>query len=210
MNLKTIVCIGDSNTYGAGDEENGGSGGWVSRIARDGRRVVNLGVCGYKTTEVTACFNDAASYNPDLLIVAVGVNDARCQVVEGLPIVPETEEAAYRRDVDCLLTTAQGICDKVLVLTPFSVVEETVNPLFHPAHWYNDVVYRYSRILLEAAQKKEISCLDLHTVFPASVLPNKFGDFLIDGLHPNSHGYKVLAGLIEPKVCQLLEFSEMK
>lgn len=205
MFLKNIVCIGDSNTYGHGEI----FGGWPKYldgfleqqgVQIDG--IFNLGIGGNKTAEVTHRLGEALIRFPDLLIVAVGVNDARSWV-DAPGLRPETSEEGYKLDAARLVAAAKKICPRVLVLIPFEVDEQKIAATMEDARLKADVVYRYSRILVEACQAADVPYLDLHTELPKAVAPKRVSDLLWDGLHPDAEGHQAIAQLVAARVVQL-------
>jgi lysophospholipase L1-like esterase len=206
MLIKNIVCIGDSNTYGHGEI----FGGWPKRLGglleQQGFQVdgiFNLGIGGNKTAEVTHRLGEALVRFPELLIVAVGVNDARSWV-DAPGLRPETSEEGYKLDAARLVAAAKKICPRVLVLIPFEVDEQKIAAtIVDGARWEEAVVYRYSRILVEACQAADVPYLDLHTELPQAVAPKKVSDLLGDGLHPGAEGYQAIAQLVAARVAQM-------
>jgi lysophospholipase L1-like esterase len=205
-----IVCIGDSNTYGHGDT--GHTGGWPFYLGRSlGTRygniskVFNLGIGGEKTADVVGRLGEASLRQPDLLIVAVGVNDARSWVNRP-NLGPETSENGYRLEVANLLTRAQSVCPRVLVLAPMEVDEQKIAAVVTDgARWETSTVWRYSRILAELCQQADVAFLDLYTELSTAIAPPKrFTDYLDDGLHPNAAGYQIVAALVEKRVEAML------
>jgi acyl-CoA thioesterase-1 len=75
---ETIVCFGDSLTYGTG----GGSGGdYPSQLARlVGRPVINLGVPGDTTAKALARIDTVLERNPRMVLLTLGGNDLKNRV----------------------------------------------------------------------------------------------------------------------------------
>ena len=91
----TIVCLGDSITYGVGA---GGEPGYPERLAeRLGVPVVNAGVPGDTAEDALARLDDALAHDPWLVIVEVGGND----LLRRLPT--ERTEAALTAIVERIL-----------------------------------------------------------------------------------------------------------
>lgn len=91
----TIVCLGDSITYGVGA---GGEPGYPERLAeRLGVPVVNAGVPGDTAEDALARLDDALAHDPWLVIVELGGND----LLRRLPT--ERTEAALTAIVERIL-----------------------------------------------------------------------------------------------------------
>src|SRR5690606_15349438 len=76
--MPTIVFIGDSITEGAADHE---CGGWPRRLAArlpQGWQAVFAGVGGDTIRHILARLQaDALAQRPDILVLAMGINDSR-------------------------------------------------------------------------------------------------------------------------------------
>lgn len=209
---RVIVCIGDSITAGGNDES--GRNGWPSRVqeglSRDFNAAVhNLGVPAYITRQVIEnTLPQVAGHKPDLLIIAVGVNDARSTTVPpSIPHKAERDPAAYRADVREILQKARALCPNILVVTPMPVDPAKLgqpSPEGLRSRWPAAVVESYVAILKSECAAAGIPVLDLHQGLPDAVAPRSFTAYLVDGLHPNAKGYETMAKLIEAKARPLL------
>lgn len=92
---KTIVCLGDSITFGVGAEP--GQPFPAVLAAKLNREVINEGVSGDTTEDGLARVDQALAHNPWMVIVELGGND----ILQRVP--PERTEAALRRLLDRLL-----------------------------------------------------------------------------------------------------------
>lgn len=116
--MKTIVCVGDSLVEGEGDER--GLDGWVGRVRQKlGQRdcrVYNLGIGGDTTLGVLHRMGEACVRNPDILLVACGLNDVKVGRESGLSKLSfEVMDALW----ESLLPEAKVLCDRVLCVLPF-------------------------------------------------------------------------------------------
>jgi hypothetical protein len=96
---RSIVCIGDSNTYGIGLEPEGSYPGHLKSLldlAPDNPwRVVNLGYPGQNSAELRARLAmNLEAYQPEIVVCWVGVNNSWSPAMDHLWEVPDAEPEA--------------------------------------------------------------------------------------------------------------------
>jgi lysophospholipase L1-like esterase len=194
------MVIGHGEIFGGWPKD---LGGFLEQQGFQIDGIFNLGIGGNKTAEVTHRLGEGSIRFPELLIVAVGVDDARSWV-DAPGLRPETSEEGYKLDAARLVAAAKKICPRVLVLIPFEVDEQKIAETVLDGGRYGEaMVYRYSRILIEACQAADVPYLDLYTELPKAVDPKRVSDLLWDGLHPDAEGHKAIAQLVAARVVQL-------
>lgn len=210
--MKTILCYGDSNTWGF-DGECGGrfdlDTRWTGRLARllpDGYRVVEEGLCGRTTAYELPLeplrngwtwFPAAlASADPvDLLVLMLGTNDRR----RSLRISAQESAIAMERYIQ-LARAAElwggSRTPQILLISPPELdpsVLETPYGFYYDAEsvaasqalhrWYAEVAERYGCAFLNAADYARTGS---------------------DGVHMNREGHRALAEALAGKIRRLI------
>lgn len=142
-------------------------------------RVVNAGVSGDTTAGGLARLDWALADKPDLVILALGANDA----LRGI------EPAAVRDNLDKMIAKLEASGAKVLLLG-----------MLAPPNWGEEYKRAFDRIFPELAQRHH---LPLYPFFLEGVaMKPEFNQ--PDGLHPNARGVQMLVDKIAPVVAGLL------
>lgn len=215
----TIICFGDSITYGNWDPE----GGWVGRLRKylDSRSLsayqgedlyskyytltYDLGIPGDTSNGLFARFENELipRFNPDeetVILFAIGINDSRFYISTGKH---ETEIEDFKQNIwDTWEIARQYTEDTAFIgLTP--VDEVRTNPLF----WETDAVYKneyiqkYNDAIKEFCESREVPFIDLFNTMKSLGVPS----LMEDGIHPNSEGYKVIEEIIRKAVFENLK-----
>jgi acyl-CoA thioesterase I len=142
-------------------------------------RVVNAGVSGDTTTDGLARLEWALADKPDLVILALGSNDA----LRGIP------PATVRDNLQRIIERVQRIGAKILLLG-----------MLAPPNWGDDYKREFDRIFPDLAEKYR---LPLYPFFLEGVAMKPDLN-QPDGLHPNEHGVAVLVDKIAPVVAGLI------
>lgn len=142
-------------------------------------RVVNAGVSGDTTAGGLARLDWALADKPDLVILALGANDA-------LRAIPP---ATVRENLETMIAKVQRSGAKVLLLG-----------MQAPPNWGDDYKRDFDRIFPDLAEQHH---LPLYPFFLEGVAMQKNLN-QPDGLHPNEHGVAVLVDKIAPIVAGLI------
>ena len=179
-----ILILGDSITWGAYDPE---QGGWATRLrnyfeAKDNDvDVYNLGISGDTTADLLNRIEvEAKSREPNLIIFAIGINDAQfIHSTNGLRVSLDE----FQQNLAKLLSIAKTFTNKVVFVGLTKVDESKTTPI----PWNTDKSYTNENIeRLDSAIKKFCEDNKLKFIPMESVVGN---DDLIDGLHPNTKGH---------------------
>lgn len=215
----TIICFGDSITYGNWDPE----GGWVGRLRKylDSRSLsayqgedlyskyytltYDLGIPGDTSTGLFARFENELipRFNQDeemVILFAIGINDSRFYLSTGQF---ETDIETFNQNIwDMWEIARQYSLDVAFIgLTP--VDEVRTNPLF----WETDAVYKneyiqkYNDAIKEFCESREVPFIDLFDTMKGLDVPS----LMEDGIHPNPEGYKVIEEIIRQAVFENLK-----
>ena len=179
-----ILIFGDSITWGAYDPE---QGGWATRLRNyfeekdSNTNVYNLGISGDTTADLLERIEtETKSREPNLIIFAIGINDAQfIHSTNGLRVSLDE----FQQNLAKLLSVAKKFTDKVVFVGLTKVDESKTTPI----PWNTDKSYTNENIKrLDSAIEKFCEDNKLKFIPMESVIGN---DDLIDGLHPNTRGH---------------------
>ncbi|HXO89609.1 MAG TPA: arylesterase [Stellaceae bacterium] len=143
-------------------------------------RVVNAGVSGDTTAGGLARLDWALADKPDLVILALGANDA----LRGI------DPAAVRNNLDKMLRRIKTTGAKVLLVG-----------MLAPPNWGEEYKTEFDRIFPDLARTNGVP---LYPFFLEGVAMKPELN-QPDGLHPNERGVAVLVDRIAPVVARLVE-----
>ncbi len=194
-----IVSLGDSITQGGE-----GPGGYVWLFRRylnalypDAKiEVINAGISGHKSNDMLARFRrDVLDKKPDLVTISVGVNDVwhgfndkfpNGDGPNGIPL------DAFRKNVELMISQAEAIGARVVVLSATVIYEDLKSPENVKAEPYNAT-------LKDLARKHHALFVDYQKPFRALITDYraKTGSsenlLTVDGVHMNAEGNAVMA-----------------
>lgn len=188
-NLKNVICIGSSITYGAGTSTGGNSSSWANRfganlMSKFGASQVNLinkGVSGNTTTQMLARFDtDVVVNNPDLVVIEASVNDVRGDM---LPINYATTIGNLRTMIK--KTKQAGAIPILTTPTPITTYSNNVGSGFGINSARPNCVY--AQKVRQLAIEEDIILVDNMLNF------GNDGTLLGDGVHPNDIGAQKMA-----------------
>ncbi len=180
--VPVILDFGDSLTAGyglpAGQAFPARLEAWLHQQGIEAR-VVNAGVSGDTTAGGLARLDWALADKPDLVILALGANDA----LRGI------EPSTVRENLDKMIGKIEASGAKVLLLG-----------MLAPPNWGEEYRHAFDQIFPELAR---IHHLPLYPFFLEGVAMKPELN-QPDGLHPNERGVAVLVDRIAPVVARLL------
>jgi len=177
-----ILDFGDSLTAGYGlAPEQAFPARLEGALRREGieARVVNGGVSGDTTAGGLARLEWALADKPDLVILALGANDA----LRGI------DPATVRGNLDKMIRKVEAVRAKVLLIG-----------MLAPPNWGEEYKTAFDRIFPELAKIHDVP---LYPFFLEGVaMKPEFNQS--DGLHPNERGVAVLVERLAPIVARLV------
>jgi len=191
------ICIfGDSITYGAYDPINGG---WVNLLRNyfeekyDDITIYNLGICGEGSNDLLKRFkNEITPRKPDLIILAIGVNDVKHQKEKSIQF------DKFEKNINELINQGSQFTKKIIILEITPVDEKLTTPRnISPYNFReNKDIAKCNEILKKIAEKEKI-------IF--GQIPSTFSEKdLYDGLHPNTEGHRKIFEKIRPVIEELI------
>jgi lysophospholipase L1-like esterase len=206
----TIICFGDSITYGNWDPE----GGWVGRLRNylDSKSLnaysdidlyskfytltYNQGIPGDTSTGLFARFENELTprFNPDeetIILFAIGINDSRYYISNGKH---ETDLEEFGQNIWDMWEIARQYTNDVAFIGLTPVDEDRTNPLaWEPdAVYKNDYIQKYDEVIKDFCNYREIPFIDIFS----KMIDLNLHELMEDGIHPNANGYKIIEEII--------------
>jgi len=160
---------------------------------------INAGISGHKSTDMIARFQrDVLDKKPDLVTISVGVNDVWHGFYDNHPKGDGPRGVKledYRTNVESMVTQAQGIGAKVVILSTTVIQED-------PKSGENRKAAKYNAALRDIAREHNCAFIDFQKPFRElinnyrSTTGGKDNFLTVDGVHMNAEGNKVMAHTI--------------
>lgn len=190
-----ILIFGDSIAWGAYDPE---QGGWATRLrnyfeAQDNDvDVYNLGVSGDTTADLLERIEvEAKSREPNLIIFAIGINDAQfIHSKNGL----RTSLDEFKQNLTKLLSIARKFTDKIVFVGLTRVDESRTTPCpWKPdKSYFNENIERLDGVIKKFCEDNKLKFITMENVVENSDL--------VDGLHPNTQGHIKIFNRVKSEV----------
>ena len=187
---RRVACVGDSITYGSGvtDRASDAYPAQLQTLLGDEYEVRNFGRRGARVTQrssnpylVSDEFKAAFAYEPDSVVICLGVND--CSVGEW-----EANKAHFVADYRGLIQAFRALPSKPKISLT------TLLPVMPPYEPYLGIQRNLSECQSLIARVAQLEGLPLIDVFTRlNMEPNYFRD----GLHPRKEGARLLAELVQ-------------
>jgi lysophospholipase L1-like esterase len=178
----TVVCIGDSLTYGYGVPA---SYCWVNLIQKNSTcHFINKGVNGASTTSLLCrSHRDILALQPDYVIIMAGTND----FLMG---------SSVNHVFDNISLLCKEACD--YGIRPIIMVPPSIDEAIAKERWASEIDYKAvnTKIELLALQTEEFSLkmsiyfINLYKTFDS--LSTDYDDLYIDGIHLNIKGHALI------------------
>lgn len=182
----SIVCIGDSLTFGYGVKE---PENWVSIIStKIKEKIINKGIPGDTTCGMKERFiKDVVSYKPSKVLIMGGTNDIFLKI--GIDtILYNIKNMLETCEINNIVST---------ILTPLLVKEDISMKLMFEDMDYkkvNERIVELRNLLIQYGNEKNITSIDLENLL--SKKENIEGYFLADGIHVSKEVHKKIAEII--------------
>ena len=210
----TIICFGDSITYGNWDPE----GGWVGRLRKylDRKSLTaykgedlyskyytltyNQGIPGDTSNGLFARFENELipRFNPDeetIILFAIGINDSRFYPAQNSH---EVDIEDFKQNIWDMWEIARQYTQDVAFIGLSPVDEDRTNPLFWEteAAYKNEYIEKYDLAIREFCDSRDIPFIDIFN----KMKDLNLHELMEDGIHPNSKGYEIIEEIIRKAV----------
>lgn len=214
--MAQILVFGDSIADGAFDPK----GGWVDRLKQyfmqvnidgdvvndESHWVYNLGISGNLTDDILERIETEAKARKvdrknkrSAFVFAIGINDS-CLKGDDKPL-PRSDESKFTENYTKLVNYAKKYTDKIICVGLTPVNEKYTSPIYD-LYWYNNErISSFNEVVMNIARENMVEFVDLYQHLITQ--PN-FKYLLIDGLHPNENGHKLIFELLKPLLVKAL------
>ncbi len=202
-----VVTFGDSTTATRGELR------VYSKILEEGIagiEVINAGVGGHNTDHAKARFeSDVRAHNPDLVIIQFGINDAAIDVWKNPPAKESRVSLAdYELNLRHFVETLSRDGAVTILMTPNplrwnkKMREIYGKPPYDPGDedGFNTFLKNYAGKVRDLAKEKNLPLVDVYQLFEShgSKGGQSVDELLLDGIHPNERGQKIVADNLIP------------
>src|SRR3989344_9568944 len=194
-----VICVfGDSIACGFYDLE---KGGWVGRLnyylytkhpGTDYLDLYNLSIDGDFTGNLLTRFqSELQARNPDMIILAIGINDAEYWLSQKKY---QTQAGEFRKNLQKLYKTGRKFTSKIIFIGLTRVEQEITNPVSWDSNvaYFNKDILKYDKIIKDFCSKNGLQYIPMY-----DVLDNKD---LFDGTHPNPAGHEKMFERIRSEI----------
>lgn len=148
--------------------------------------ILNRGVGGDRTAELLARVQtDVVEEHPDVVVLAIGVNDVWHRFLLGR----ETTLEQFTENYNKLVEIIKGTGAKLLLLQPF-VLNMEDKPRLRP------YLNKFNGVISEIAAREKLTLIPLDEIFTGLTQDIKPEQFSVDGVHPTHRGCRYIADLV--------------
>jgi len=206
-----IVAFGDSTTARRGKTEI-----YVNllqeRLGPEKVTILNKGVPRHTTRMAARRFErDVIEPAPDIVIIQFGINDSVVDVWADPPKTkPRNTMEAYEADLRNFVRESKATGAGVILMTPNQLrwtpylQERYGKPPYNPAdeRGFNLYLRDYAGVVRKVAAEEGAGLVDVFAAYDdfEKSTGKSASELLLDGMHPNSDGHRLVADLLEPLV----------
>ena len=207
---KTVILFGDSTTAERGNLKIYAHHLLEAKFSDVEVRIVNAGVGGHNTNHAFARFEkDVREREPDVVVIQFGINDAAIDVWKKPPATKSRVALDdYRTNLRRFVHTLRNDGASVILMTPNPLRwNEKMRKMYGKPPYDSDheggfdaPLLPYVAAMRELAAEESVPLVDIHRLFHDYGKENGQGmdDLLLDGVHPNAAGHKLVAEALLP------------
>ena len=193
------ICIfGDSIAWGAYDPE---QGGWATRLRNYLEKknrytiVYNLSISDDTTTDLlTRLEVEVKSREPNIIIFAIGINDA--QFIHSANSLRVSLDE-FKNNLKKLHAITKKFTDKIVFVELASVDESKTNSWSIDTSYTNENIKYFNGAIKKFCEENDVKFISMDGIINIADLD--------DGLHPNTEGHKKIFDKIKLEIENLLQ-----
>ena len=207
--VDTIVAFGDSTTAARG-KLRVYAGCLAGELKKRGRsvRVINAGVGGHHTDMARRRFQkDVLAREPDVVVIQFGINDAAVDVWKNPPATkPRVSLKRYETNLLHFVKTLKARGTRVILMTPNPMrwtprLRQLYGKppyLVDDSDGFNVLLEKYAAVVRRIGQGQKVPVADVYAAFQVhgKLAGQSMDDLLLDGMHPNNRGQKIVCDLL--------------
>ncbi|QDV48038.1 SGNH/GDSL hydrolase family protein [Gimesia fumaroli] len=179
-------------------------------------KVINAGIGGNTTANAVARFEkDVLQKQPDLVVIQFGINDSAVDVWRDPPKEKSrVSKKQYEANLRSLIKQLKEKQIAVILMTPNSLrwiprIQKLYGkPPYDPEDpdGFNLFLKAYAETVRQIAKETNVPLVDVYAAFEtyAKQPGQSAHDLLLDGIHPNTKGQRMVADLLMPQIKQVL------
>lgn len=175
--------------------------------------VINAGVGGNTTADARVRFQkDVLQHQPDVVIIQFGLNDSAIDLHEG-KTEPRVSKRVYEHNLAHFVKTLKGRAIRVILMTPNAMLwtaelkSACGKPPYDPEdRWgFNLLGAEYAESVRRLARAHAVPLIDVYQLFLGydGVEGQRADDLLLDGVHPNDKGHRIIADSLTHEIVAL-------
>jgi len=178
--------------------------------------VVNAGIGGNTTRMALARFqSDVLDRQPDLVVIQFGINDSAIDVWRDPPATgPRVPQEEYVQNLEKMVEALQARQCRVILMTPNPIRwTERLRivygkPPYKPEDpdGFNLLLRNYAQEVRRIAAERKAPLVDVYAAHEAygAVKGQNADDLLLDGMHPNDKGQRLVADLLMAEIVKMV------
>lgn len=178
-------------------------------------QVINAGIGGNNTDQARARFDrDVLAQSPDIVIIQFGINDAAVDVWKDPPATqPRVSIDAYVDNLRHFVQVLRSRSARVVLMTPNPMRwTPQMKQLYGKSPYAPDDVNGFNVLLTHYAQKvrdlakaEHVPLVDVEHLFEEYGRQDgqSVSDLLLDGIHPNDSGHRLVADQLIQQLLKL-------
>lgn len=147
--------------------------------------VYNLGVSGDDTNDLLRRIsNECKARKPGAVIIAIGGNDSQYLIDKKKLRLPLDQ---FSQNIDKIIEVTKKHCDKIILIGLTRVNEDKINPeyIMKLKRYYKN---KHLKVYDQEIEKQA----KINSIKYISVFDEVKDKYLVDGLHPNHEGHRLL------------------
>ena len=178
-------------------------------------KVFNAGVGGNNTHDARLRFQtDVLNRNPNVVILQFGINDSAVDVWKQPPAdQPRVPLTQYEDNLRYFITVLRKRGVNVLLMTPNPLRwTSRLKALYDKAPYepqnpdgMNHLLKLYTQTARKVARTENVMLVDVAKAFESYAHEDRqsMDELLLDGMHPNQQGHRLIADLLSPRIVEL-------
>ncbi len=151
-------------------------------------RVINKGISGNKSDDlVNRLEQDVISYNPDWVVILIGINDVWRHFDSNSRVGTTKED--YRNNLINIINKVFTVTKNIVLVTPYLVQKKNESKMRIMMDSFADVVR-------DLAKDYDLFLVDLQEKFDEKLVTHDMSNLTVDRIHPTLAGHMLIADSI--------------
>jgi lysophospholipase L1-like esterase len=175
--------------------------------------VINAGVGGNSTEDARSRFEkDVLAHQPALTVIQFGINDSAINVwAEPPETQPRVTKSRYVANLEYFIESLRQQNSRIMLMTPnplrWTAALKTLygKPPYQPddPDGFNVTLSPYAASVRLLAKREKLPLIDVYAAFQEYGTRHSMDDLLLDGMHPNDKGHRLVADLLMAEILKI-------